>query len=60
MTNTEVYPGDCSLDIGVVIKKELVLMVITKNKRDSNMERGPLKYQDTRFRFFRSIGEDNI
>ena len=34
MTNTEVYTGDSSLDIGVVIKKGLVLVVVTKNKTD--------------------------
>ena len=33
-------------------KKKLVLMVVTENKIDYKVERGPLKYQDTRFRFF--------
>ena len=30
-------------------------MVITENKIDYNAERGPLKYQDTRLRFFRQM-----
>ena len=33
-------------------KKRLVLMVVTENKIDYNVERGPLKYQD---RFFRQM-----
>ena len=34
MANIEVYTSDCSFDIGVVIKKGLVLMVITESKID--------------------------
>ena len=30
-------------------------MVKTENKMDKNMERSPLKYQDTRLRFLRQM-----